>query len=379
MTSDQQSGPGFTGRYVAGLRFIESSLVANPILVDPLAGKLAGSEGLELAQRELEDLERDQGPGRHLRVPARTRLIDDLLDRELGPLVAAAPAGDGVAAQVVAFGAGMCTRAWRLRCLSRVSLLELDLPHMAALKRQLLEEAGAATTSSTTSTTSTTALAAGDQQGATAAFPLLAARYACIGADLSAVGTDSEVDAATSPNAAAAAAGGAAAVAAALADALKPHGFDPALPTVWVAEALLYYMPLPAAARLLAAAAALSAPGSRLVATVVDRELLEASRSRVDQGHVFKDLWFFDTEAMLYGPEGAAFQAAWAVDWRATSLKEQDGDTDRTLQGNASGSGGEARPLPPSTRQLAAARLGADTYVALYGGAELLFVAGLRS
>lgn len=47
-----------------------------------------------------------QGPGRHLRVPARTRLIDDLLERELGPLVAAAPAGTGVAAQVVAFGAG---------------------------------------------------------------------------------------------------------------------------------------------------------------------------------------------------------------------------------------------------------------------------------
>lgn len=42
---------------------------------------------------------------------------------------------------------GMCTRAWRLRCLSRVSLLELDLPHMAALKRQLLAEAGAATVS----------------------------------------------------------------------------------------------------------------------------------------------------------------------------------------------------------------------------------------
>ena len=107
----------------------------------------------------------------------------------------------------------------------------------------------------------------------TAAFPLRAARYACIGADLSAVGADE-----ATPGEAAVAA-----VAAALAAALKPHGFDPALPTVWVAEALLYYMPLPAAARLLAAAAALSAPGSRLVATVLDRELLEASRSGVDE------------------------------------------------------------------------------------------------
>lgn len=58
--SDQESGPGFTGRYVAGLRYMESSRVAQPLLVDPLAGKLAGAKGLELAQRELENLERDQ-------------------------------------------------------------------------------------------------------------------------------------------------------------------------------------------------------------------------------------------------------------------------------------------------------------------------------
>ncbi|PNW71476.1 hypothetical protein CHLRE_16g655900v5 [Chlamydomonas reinhardtii] len=378
--SDQESGPGFTGRYVAGLRYMESSRVAQLLLVDPLAGKLAGAKGLELAQRELENLERDQGPGRHLRVPARTRLIDDLLERELGPLVAAAPAGTGVAAQVVAFGAGMCTRAWRLRCLSRVSLLELDLPHMAALKRQLLAEAGAATVSGSDNS-SCDAGAGEDQQ--TAAFPLHAARYACIGADLSAVGADE-----ATPGEAAVAA-----VAAALAAALKPHGFDPALPTVWVAEALLYYMPLPAAARLLAAAAALSAPGSRLVATVLDRELLEASRSGVDEGHVFKDLWFFDADEMLYGAAAAAFQAAWAVDWPATALMPGRTEASPGAAAGAEAAGAEAgegagegarvedaaRPLPPSTRQLAAARLGADTYVALYGGAELLFVAGLNS
>ncbi|KAG2441726.1 hypothetical protein HXX76_003341 [Chlamydomonas incerta] len=362
--SDQESGPGFTGRYVAGLRYMESTRVAQPLLVDPLAGKLAGPKGLELAQRELENLERDQGPGRHLRVPARTRLIDDVLEGELGALVAAAPADGGVAAQVVAFGAGMCTRAWRLRCLSRVSLLELDLPHMAALKRQLLAEAGAATASAAASSGG----ASGGQDQA--AFPLLAARYACIGADLSAVGADES----SSPSDAAAATD---AVAAALAAALKPHGFDPALPTVWVAEALLYYMPLPAAARLLAAAAALSAPGSRLVATVVDRELLEASRSRVDEGHVFKDLWFFDQEELLYGAAAAAFQSAWAVDWAASSTPAPAPGAG--AEAAAGGSETAARPLPPSTRQLAAARLGADTYVALYGGAELLFVAGLKS
>ena len=52
-------------RYVAGLRFI----VDQPLMTDNLAGLLGllcGSKGLELAQ----------GGGKHLRVPARSRIVD---------------------------------------------------------------------------------------------------------------------------------------------------------------------------------------------------------------------------------------------------------------------------------------------------------------
>jgi hypothetical protein len=47
---------GFTGRFVAGLRAVESEQVAQPLLKDPLAKVLAGQEGLQLAEKELGDL-----------------------------------------------------------------------------------------------------------------------------------------------------------------------------------------------------------------------------------------------------------------------------------------------------------------------------------
>lgn len=47
---------GFTCRYTAGLRHIESTTVPQPLLHDPLAGLLAGERGLQLAQQELEGL-----------------------------------------------------------------------------------------------------------------------------------------------------------------------------------------------------------------------------------------------------------------------------------------------------------------------------------
>jgi hypothetical protein len=93
--------------------------------------------------------------------------------------------------------------------------------------------------------------------------------------------------------------------------------------------------------------AELSAPRSRLLLTCADAELLEASRSGVPPSHVFANLWHFDDAALL---ACAGYTAHW-----------------RTLQ------------PPTSTKQLAWERLGKDTYVALYGGAERLWTAELRA
>ena len=67
-------------RYVAGLRYLEGTCIGSPLLTDQLAGQLCGSHGLSLARKELSGLYEAQGhEGKHLRVPARSRIIDDEL------------------------------------------------------------------------------------------------------------------------------------------------------------------------------------------------------------------------------------------------------------------------------------------------------------
>jgi hypothetical protein len=95
--------------------------------------------------------------------------------------------------------------------------------------------------------------------------------------------------------------------------------------------------------------AALSGSGSKLVMTCIDTELLEASRGNdpvMGASHVFANLWHFDVGNMM------------------------------ACQGYASHWITELAPV--STRQLALEWLDADTYVALYGGAECVLTARLR-
>ncbi len=103
------------------------------------------------------------------------------------------------------------------------------------------------------------------------------------------------------------------------------------------------------------------------------------------QGHVFADLWHFDAEALLY--DTAAFRDCWQVDWAgqpdlaAPQQQHQQQQPARDADGVVARDEAGARSplrLPASTRQLAMERLGADTYVPLYGGSELLFACGLR-
>ncbi|GFH20615.1 uncharacterized protein HaLaN_17765 [Haematococcus lacustris] len=112
-------------------------------------------------------------------------------------------------------------------------------------------------------------------------------------------------------------------------------------------------MPLDAADTLLAAMASLSPPSSRLLLTCIDQELLEASQTQLPQssrgeavsGSNGSNLWFFHMDELLASPG----YKSWT-----------------TLQG------------PASSKHLAASQLHADTYVALYGGAECIVVASRR-
>lgn len=161
-----------------------------------------------------------QGVGKSLRVPARNRLIDDLLLKALQQL--AADGGDGsgkhTAVQVVNIGCGMASQPWRLQKpvqLAVLSWYDVDQPAVMQHKQQLLQQAGAALGPPTA--TPATQQPAANTAVSQAQFPLLVDRWQPVAADLSQTS---------------------------LASCLEAHGFDRQRPTVWLAEALLYYLPL---------------------------------------------------------------------------------------------------------------------------------------
>lgn len=158
-----------------------------------------------------------QGPGKHLRVPARTRLFDDLLLKKLSNLAA------DTDVNVVSLGCGMDTRPWRLNMTGyAVSWVDIDQPCIAQLKQKLLSQAHAQTANSETTQHSITKQADGD--GYSHNFPLHVLSYNIQGVDLS---TSS------------------------LTETLLHSKWNPRSPTIWLLEAVIYYLPISAASQLL--------------------------------------------------------------------------------------------------------------------------------
>jgi hypothetical protein len=92
-----------TSRITAGFRAIEQRH-PDPIITDPLAIHLAGPEGFATAQADWQTLNQLQGPAKHLRVPARNRILDDELLEAVAKL-AEHPRPEVI--QVVNLGCGM--------------------------------------------------------------------------------------------------------------------------------------------------------------------------------------------------------------------------------------------------------------------------------
>lgn len=312
-------GPiGATCQYTAALRFVECTRVSDPVIHDHLARQLCGDAALELAVKELASLQADQGQGKHLRVPMRTRILEDWLLEELGALKAQSCS----AMQVVSLGSGLDTRPWRLMFPpGEVHWICMDLPEVITMKQTLLGQAGAQTVPRAR------APVGSRTAPSTATWPLKCTSWQGVGQDLSALNSSSGVDAT-----------------AVLTAALEKTGFDPGMPTVWILEAVLYYMPLDKAESLLVSLASLSSALSTMIATCVDSELLEASRN-LDAGHIFAQLWHFDSDELL---QSKAYKRHWRV-----------------------------KKEPKTTKQIANDSYNVDTYVALYGGAEFAFVSSV--
>ena len=116
--------------------------------------------------------------------------------------------------------------------------------------------------------------------------------------------------------------------------ALLGSGFDPALPTAWLAEGLLMYLPAAAEEQLLAKVHELSAPGSRISIESVpgDRSTLLENKAHLpqDSGMDMEELFNTETRAE---PSERLSELGWQV--RARGAEEVAGGYGRELSGFA--------------------------------------------
>lgn len=209
-----EKGVGTTALLVAAARAIEThrpdSLAAD-VYAEHFVRAAPASAGWPVRPHQVPDADADPLWGRFARYfGLRTRVLDDFLLNA---------AHTGGIRQVVLFGAGLDTRAYRLDWPSGCVVFEIDREGVLAFKHQVL--------------------------GALAAEPK---------ATRTPVATDLRAD---------------------WAGALTGAGFDPTAPTVWLAEGLLFYLPGAAETHLVTTVDRLSAPGSALAYEVkLEKDLL---------------------------------------------------------------------------------------------------------
>jgi methyltransferase (TIGR00027 family) len=117
--------------------------------------------------------------------------------------------------------------------------------------------------------------------------------------------------------------------------ALIAEGFNPKVPTAWLAEGLLMYLPADAQDRLFTQVTELSAPGSRLAAETAANHADERRREMRDRfDRVATELGIertVDIQDLIYHDDQRADVATWLNDhgWRATG--QNSGDEMRRL------------------------------------------------
>ena len=210
-----------SSRSIAALRAIETERGDAPLFTDPFAAALAGEAALARVRAR-------GGASDYGRIAIRTRFFDDAVKDAL----ARCDDGEGPW-QVVLLGAGLDTRAWRLAPPASApkarAVFEVDVREVLDGKQALLR-----------------------------GEPLtLAESYAAVRSNLARPREKN---------------GG-------WARELRRAGHDPSLRTAWVLEGLLYYLEPGVVDDVLRGTASLSAPGSTLVASVVNRASLRRATS----------------------------------------------------------------------------------------------------
>ncbi|CAM9119977.1 unnamed protein product [Phaeothamnion confervicola] len=218
-----------TARVVAAARAIETEL-EDGVINDPFARVLAGETQITLMRNLLTARSSTKG---HLISAARARIVDDMVMEEAAFLLQSTGA-DSI--QVVNLGSGMDTRPWRLESPTAACCcwFEVDVPEMLQLKASLLAQhfSGGSASGSTGDSCGGGGSSGGDGGGGDGGSeiggggpPIKVKSFTAIPLDLRETHR--------------------------LNASLCSVGFEPAAPTVWIMEGLLYYMPLDAVLTLL--------------------------------------------------------------------------------------------------------------------------------
>jgi methyltransferase (TIGR00027 family) len=239
-----------TALLTAALRAAESQR-PDRLYEDPYAAAFAGDIGPEL----LAEVREVTFPAGRARTLPSTPDYNAIRTRFFDDYLAAA-VGDPAMNQVVIAPVGMDARAFRLPWPSRTRLFELDRPVVLSAKDEVLGGASCAV-------------------------------------DRRQIGVDLRDDDWT--------------------DRLHAAGYDPALPSTWLLEGLLYYIPEPDVHRILNRVRAMTAPGSLVAADVVNRAALRLPNMRglLDVFAGWGCPWLFGTDEpeVLFAGHGIAATA----------------------------------------------------------------------
>lgn len=255
---------------------------------DPLAAVLAGPKAL--ADSRARQQPAPPASGRNFKINSmaiRTKWFDDQLEASLGmpidpsivssstsredPYIVRTANAGALPRQVVVLGAGMDSRPWRLKLPEGLQWFEVDRGDVLESKTTLLRNAGAEvgdamtlatmmSRSESTNTRLTEKIGTLDHHAAGIKYPLRTDSWACVVADLGAVGWTA---------------------------ALLAAGFDPHKPTVWIAEGLLMYLEELRVPALLREIAEVSAKGSTLVMMTVTKGVIHDIQAKGTSSKLF--------------------------------------------------------------------------------------------
>lgn len=243
-----------------------------PLVLDPLAATLAGHKALKSARQRQKPAPKDSGRKNMVNMMAiRTKWFDDQLEASVGMLVDTTIANGGeyvaitanpgqIPQQCVVLGAGMDSRAWRLRLPASLRWFEVDRDDVLRAKEFLLSAAGAEVEilspmrrSESVNTLLTNKIGKLDHHTSAVEYPLRTYSRDAVTADL---GDPSWVKA------------------------LVDAGFDRSKATVWLAEGLVMYLQPGRVDELLKELAGLSAPGSALLTVSVTEAVIESIKAK---------------------------------------------------------------------------------------------------